>query len=78
MGPRLEAPEDTWARSSGSASSAPVAAAPAAEGRPWKYSSPVKVWPMSDDPTTSPSRSTSEPSALSPKASWAIPVTASG
>jgi hypothetical protein len=30
----------------------------------------AKVWPISSLPTTTPSRSISEPSALSPKATW--------
>ena len=33
---------------------------------------------MRAEPTTAPSRSTSEPSAFDPKATWAMPVTTSG
>ena len=33
---------------------------------------------MRAEPTTAPSRTTSEPSAFDPKATWAMPVTTSG
>ncbi len=54
----------------------PDASTPAADGRVWKFSGAENDWPMSDDPTGSPSTSTSEPSALSPKRAWATPVIA--
>ena len=38
----------------------------------------VNVWPISREPTTTPSRFTSEPSALEEKATCAMPVIASG
>ena len=55
-------------RCSGSVASVPVAAAPAALGRPWKYFAFVKVWPSSFEPTTLPSTVTLEPFALSANA----------
>ena len=93
VGPRFEAPEAAVEMSSAEASmvspvgspsgsstsiSDPDAPPPAAEGRPWKYSGLVNVWPSSSDPTTSPSRRTSDPSALSPKAACEIRVIARG
>jgi hypothetical protein len=56
----------------------PDAPAPAAEGRPWKYSGRENVWPSRSDPTISPSLRTSDPSASSENARWARPVTTSG
>ena len=52
----------------GSAASDPVAAAPAALGRPWKYFAFVNVWPSSFEPTTFPFTSSFEPFALSENA----------
>src|SRR6266567_2103 len=55
----------------------------AADGRDWKYlriGSPFEStndWPIRLDPTCLPSRSTSDPSALSLKPTCAIPVTRS-
>ncbi len=67
LGPRFEAPLAIASYPS-----------PADEGRGWKYPGPANDWPMSEEPTATPSRSTSEPSALAPKATWAMPVTTSG
>ena len=93
MGPWLEAPLAASERSDGSAgygsptglpsssvscTREPDARAPAADGRVWKYSGALKAWPTSDEPTTSPSRSMSEPSASSAKSACATPVIASG
>ena len=93
VGPWLDAPLAPSDRSAGSAgcgsptglpssstscTSEPEASAPAAEGRVWKYSGALKLWPTSDEPTTSPSRSMSEPSALSANRAWATPVMARG
>jgi hypothetical protein len=94
VGPRLDAPDAAVDRSSADASSVspvglpsalstsisePEEPPPAADGRPWKYSSLVNVWPRSFDPTTSPSAFlTSEPSALSLNRTCETPVIRSG
>ncbi len=70
-------------RSSGSAGSPSSASDPDAArqrltGGCGSTPEPLNAWPIEREPTTSPSRSTSEPSALSPKRAWATPVTASG
>ena len=62
----------------GSVASEPVAAAPAALGRPWKYFAFVNVWPSSFEPTTLPFTSSFEPFALSENAGLRDPVTTSG
>ncbi len=62
----------------GSVASDPVAAAPAALGRPWKYFGCVNVWPSSFEPTRSPFTFRIEPFAWSENTPWAMPVTTSG
>jgi hypothetical protein len=49
-----------------------------ADSRPWKYLSLPKVWPISAEPTTLPSRSIMLPLAWDGKMTWAMPVMASG
>jgi len=49
-----------------------------AEGRPWKYLSSAKTWPISSEPTTVPSRVIMLPRAWYGNSTWAIPVIASG
>ena len=75
VGPEVRPGAVSWLRSFGSlgtvllssfgsAASEPLAAAPAALGRPWKYFGFVKFWPISYEPTTLPFTSTSEPFGL--------------
>ena len=66
-GPRFEAELDV-----------PSYPSPAAEGRGWKYFAAVKVCPIRLEPTTMPSRLTSEPFALAENPSCEMPVIASG
>ena len=49
-----------------------------ADGRPWKYLSAVKAWPISSEPTTLPSRSIRLPWAWRGKITPAMPVMTSG
>src|SRR5438105_265245 len=79
VGPRLEPDElaalygagTVFVESFGSA-------AVVAEGRPWKYRSPVNRCPIRAEPTTLPSRSTMLPCAWLGKIACAIPVIANG
>ena len=52
--------------------------APADDGREWKYSGLVNVWPMSDDPTTLPPADTSDPCAWRGNTACAMPVMTAG
>src|SRR4051812_10063522 len=49
-----------------------------AEGRPQKYLGSSNGWPISEEPTTLPSRTMRLPLAWRGKASWAMPVTTAG
>src|SRR5215472_5646606 len=49
-----------------------------ADGRPWKYLSLVKFWPISAEPITLPSFSIRLPFAWRGNAAWAMPVIANG
>ena len=51
---------------------------PAAEGRGWKYSARVKLWPMRVEPTTLPSTFTRLPLACLGKRIWQRAVTTPG
>src|SRR5579885_1957399 len=73
VGPRLEAEEAAALYGAG----VPLASS-VAEGRPWKYLSPVQLWPISEEPITWPFCLTRLPLARSWNSAWAAPVTTSG